>query len=196
MPLRIIRIGRAAPPHKAARLPKMISTLSNHVENLNWTRVKGNDCIEMVIQYNISRNLSGPRCHADHHIILTKDTGYFLKLTNSIGPTWFVVGSSNSWNVSFAAFLFSSFTILVIKVDQQTAGGSSDGKESWHSVRGSRQGLINTSVLKSVYISPLSIILCYTHKILLLDCHCQFLLSISEKDFVLFLWSTLTRSTV
>ena len=83
-------------PHKAARLPKMISTLSNHVENLNWTRVKGNDCIEMVIQYNISRNLSGPRCHADHHIILTKDTGYFLKLTNSIGPTWFVVGSSTS----------------------------------------------------------------------------------------------------
>ena len=53
MPLRIIRIGRAAPPHKAARLPKMISTLSNHVENLNWTRVKRNDCIEMVIQYNI-----------------------------------------------------------------------------------------------------------------------------------------------
>ena len=160
------------------------------------TGIRRNDCIEMVIQYNIFRNLSGPHYHADHHIILTKDTGYFLKLTNSIGPTWFVVGSSNSWTVSFAAFLFSSFTILVKKVDQQTAGGSSDGKESWPSVRDSRQGLINTSVLKSVYISPLSIILCYTHKILLHYCHCQFLLSISEKDFVLFLWSTLTRSTV
>ena len=96
MPLRIIRIGRAAPPHKAARLPKMISTLSNHVENLNWTGVKRNDCIEMVIQYYILRDLERSSLHADHHIILTKDTGYFLKLTNSIGPTWFVVGSSNS----------------------------------------------------------------------------------------------------